>query len=67
MQKALCYLRIVAGDEIMRLAGLARLIPRWGGERVNSLRVTGEAGKDMNNWFHSAHEPTIFEQKAVGY
>ena len=65
MQKALCYLRIVAGEEILRLAGLSRLIPRWLGERVNSLRVTGETGKNMENWAHSASEPTIFEQKVI--
>ena len=28
---ALCYLRIMAGHEIMSSSGLKRLIPKWGG------------------------------------
>ena len=58
-------MRIVAGEDILRSSGLSRLIPKWTGERVDALRVTGLSGKNMDNWIHSAHIPTIFEQKLI--
>ena len=65
LRRALCYLRIVAGDEIMKLAGLGNLIPKWQGDRVESLRVSGSSGKDMNRWTHANIEPTIFQKKLI--
>ena len=49
----------------MRSTGLGRLIPRWKGDRVDMLRVTGDSGKDMDGWRHSPHEPTEFELKLI--
>ena len=48
-QKALCYIRIMAGAEIMKSAGLENQIPRWNGKKVESLKVTGSSGKNMEN------------------
>ena len=64
-KKAMCYLRIVAGEDILRSSGLSRLIPKWQGDRVEALRVTGLSGKNMNNWTHPNHIPTIFERKLI--
>ena len=64
-QKALCYLRLVAGEDSMRKAGLGRLIPIWKGGRVESLCVTGDSAKNMDGWKHSLHEPTEFEIKRI--
>ena len=59
-QKAMCYLRIVAGEEILRFSGLSKLIPKWSGDRVETLKVSGLSGRNMDNWIHSPHIPTIF-------
>ena len=49
----------------MRSAWLGRLIPKWKGERVDSLQVTSDIGKNMDSWRHSPHEPTEFELKLI--
>ena len=64
-QKALCYLRIMAGEEIMVSAGLGSLIPKWKGKKVELLKVTGESGRNMESWSFSPKNPSIFEQKAI--
>ena len=46
-RRALVYLSIVAGLDTMRASGLGNLLPKWRGERVDSLRVSGLAGKNM--------------------
>ena len=56
-QKALCYIRNMAGADIMKSSGLQRLIPKWGGDRVESLKVTGSSGKKIENWSFSSHIP----------
>ena len=48
--KALAYLVIVAGREALIEAGLRHLIPRWRGDRETALKVTGDAGRNMDNW-----------------
>ena len=63
--KVLCYLRIVAGEDVMRESGLRRLIPRWSDERVEALRVTGQSGRNIDNWILPNQVPTIFEQKLI--
>ena len=64
-QKALAYLRIVAGEQVMRLAGLGRLIPKWKGKKVDSLKVTGQTGRDIENWSFSPISPSIFEERMI--
>ena len=64
-QKALCYLRIMAGEEIMVSAGLGSLIPKWKGKKVELLKVTGESGRNMESWSFSPKNPSILEQKAI--
>ena len=63
--KALAFLRIMAGPEILRSAGLSKFIPKWKGDKVDSLRVTGQSGRKMENWEFSPHVPTIFEEKLI--
>ena len=49
----------------MRSSGLGRLISKWKGERVDSSKVTGLSGKDMNNGQFSPHLPTSFEERKI--
>ena len=58
-------MRIVAGDYVMRESVLRRLIPRWSDERVEALRVTGQSGRNIDNWILPNQVPTIFEQKLI--
>ena len=63
--KALCYLRIVAGPEILRAAGLAKHIPKWRGDKVDALRVTGTSGKKMEGWIHSPHYLSKVDERRI--
>ena len=65
VNRALAYLRIVAGREAMVAAGLIDLIPRWKGEKVEALRVTGESGRSMDSWLFSAHVPSQRQIKSI--
>ena len=63
--RALAYLRVLAGEEIMRKSGLSNLIPKWKGKKVDALRITGDSAKNLENWIFSSHVPTIFEEKLI--
>ena len=65
VNKALAYLRIVAGTEVMRAAGLTNFIPRWTGEKVDSLRVTGLTGRNMDSWIFAAQTPSLMQIKQI--
>ena len=52
-QKALCYLRIVAATDCMKSARLGPLIPKWKGDQMDALLVTGLSGKDMEKWVNA--------------
>ena len=49
----------------MRAAGLSNLIPRWKGDRVNSLKVTGSSGRNMEGWIHSTSDLSTRQQKLI--
>ena len=49
----------------MRLAGLGRLIPKWKGKKVDSLRVTGQTGRELDNWSFSPTGPSIMEERRI--
>ena len=65
VQKALVYLRVVAGMESMRAAGLGNLIPRWKGKKDEALKVTGTSAKNMDSWIFANQNPTIFQIKLI--
>ena len=65
VNKALAYLRIVAGEEAMRAAGIGNLIPRWKNKKVEALRVTGDTGKSMDNWIFPNQTPSVFQIKLI--
>ena len=65
VQKALVYLRIVAGEQAMKDAGLGNFVPRWCGDKVEALRVTGTAGKNMDSWKFNAQTPSIMQIKQI--
>ena len=43
LHKALKYIYVVGGRDLINKVGLSRLSPRWLGERPDLLRVSGEA------------------------
>ena len=49
----------------MVAAGLVNLIPRWKGDKVEALRVTGESGKNMDSWVFSAQPPSQRQIKII--
>ena len=49
----------------MVAAGLVNLIPRWKGDKVEALRVTGESGKNMDSWVFSAQPPSQRQIKTI--
>ena len=65
VKKALAYLRIVAGEEVMRAAGLANLVPRWRGDKVDALKVSGLSGRNMDSWIFANHNPSDYQIKLI--
>ena len=49
----------------MRSADLGNFIPIWRGKKVESLRITGQSGKNLENWIFPPLSPSIFQQKAI--
>ena len=62
--KALAYLVIVAGREALIEAGLRHLIPRWLGDRETALKVTGDAGRNMDNSLYRLYPYTVNNEKS---
>ena len=51
----------------MRDAGLGNFIPRWAGDKVDALRVTGITGKNMDSWKFTSLSPSIMQiMKIIG-
>ena len=51
----------------MRDAGLGNFIPRWAGDKVDALRVTGITGKNMDSWKFTSLTPSIMQiMKIIG-
>ena len=64
-KKALVYLRIVAGKEAMESAGLKNIVPKWRGDKIDSLRVTGTSGKNLDNWIFYGQEPSDYQKRLI--
>ena len=54
--KALRYISIVGGNELIDRAGLWRVRPIWKGGRPDLITVGGDASRDETNWCDSRHD-----------
>ena len=63
--KALRYLFIVGGSELIRKQGLSRLMPTWLGDREDLLAVGGSKSKEESNWSDTSREIHDFEKRKI--
>ena len=51
--RALQYIYIVGGKELLQKAGLGRLTPTWLGDRADLITIGGKKSNDRENWRNS--------------
>ena len=64
-QKALRYIYIVGGRELLEKAGLTRVAPVWRGDRDDLLAVGGKKSKDPSSWRDSKRQIWESEKRAI--
>ena len=63
--KALRYISIVGGKDLLVKSGLGRLAPKWLGERQDLIAVGGKKSKDASNWHDSVLDMFSIEKKRI--
>ena len=63
--KALRYISIVGGNELIDRAGLWRVRPIWKGGRPDLITVGGDASRDETNWCDSRHDIMEHEKRMI--
>ena len=46
-------------------AGLQRFIPRYKGEKLSQLKVTGSTGREKDNWVFSSHNLSKVHERII--
>ena len=54
--KALRYMYIIGGNELISSRGLGRLAPKWKGKRGDLITIGGEKPRESSNWSDSRRE-----------
>ena len=65
LTKALRYIYIVGGPELINRAGLNRISPKWMGKRADLLSVTGKKSNGNELWRDSNKEIYRWEAKRI--
>ena len=63
--KAMRYIYLVGGRELVSRAGLERLCPKWLGDREDMAAVGGTKSKDPTNWRDSQRSPVKLKEKMI--
>ena len=63
--KALQYICIVGGKDLLKKAGLGRLTPTWLGDRADLVSVGGKKSNDSSNWRNSCLDMFSVEKRRI--
>ena len=64
-RKALRYMHIIGGNELISSRGLGRLAPKWKGKREDLITIGGDKPREASNWSDSKREIFQSDRKKI--